>query len=149
MHALAYEVGRLLGERGHVLVCGGRGGVMLEACRGAKQTGGLTVGILPGTDRAEANEYVDVPVVTGLGEARNAIVARTAEAVIAIGGGYGTLSEIAFALRFGRPVIGLATWGVEDPDRAGVPIVRVQSAADAVRACEQAAVASDGGGREG
>jgi uncharacterized protein (TIGR00725 family) len=95
-----------------VLVCGGLGGVMEAACRGAKGSGGLTVGILPGADRAAANPFVDVAIPTGLGEARNALVVRAADAVIAIGGGYGTLSEIALALRAGKPVVGLGTWEI-------------------------------------
>ena len=108
--ALAREVGREIARHGAVLVCGGRGGVMEAACQGAKAGGGTTVGILPGIDRREANPYVDVPIVTGLGEARNAIVVRTADTIIAVSGGYGTLSEIGFALKMGRPVVGLGTW---------------------------------------
>ena len=108
----AEEVGRLLAERGAVVVCGGLRGAMEAACRGAKSAGGTTVGILPGADRAAANAYVDVDVAiaTGLGEARNAIVVRTADAVIAVAGAYGTLSEIALALAAGTPVVGLGTW---------------------------------------
>ena len=109
----AAEVGRLLAERGAVLVCGGRGGAMEAACRGAKDAGGLTVGILPGSNRSEANPFVDVVLPTGLGEARNALVVGAAEVVIAIGGGYGTLSEIALALKTGKRVIGLGTWAIE------------------------------------
>jgi uncharacterized protein (TIGR00725 family) len=108
--ALAREVGRELATRGAVLVCGGRGGVMEAACQGARAEGGLTVGILPGAARAEANPYVAVPIVTGMGEARNAIIVRTSDAVIAVGGGYGTVSEIGLALKMGRPVVGLGTW---------------------------------------
>jgi uncharacterized protein (TIGR00725 family) len=100
--ALAEEVGRLLAGAGAVVLTGGRGGVMAAASRGAAQAGGLVVGILPGVDAAEANPWVTLPVVTGMGEARNAILMRTAQAVIAVGGEYGTLSEIAFALKFGR-----------------------------------------------
>lgn len=106
----AETVGRELAKRGAVLICGGRGGVMEAACRGAASQGGITVGILPGNSRAEANKYVKIPIVTGLGYARNAIVARSAQAVIAIDGSYGTLSEIAYALINGIPVIGLGTW---------------------------------------
>ena len=109
----AAEVGRLLAERGAVLVCGGRGGAMAAACRGAKEAGGLTVGILPGSDRSEANPFVDVVLPTGLGEARNALVVGAADVVIAVGGGYGTLSEIALALKAGKRVIGLGTWEIE------------------------------------
>ena len=109
----AAEVGRLLAERGAVLVCGGRGGAMEAACRGAKEADGLTIGILPGSDRSDANPFVDVVLPTGLGEARNALVVGAADVVIAIGGGYGTLSEIALALKAGKRVIGLGTWEIE------------------------------------
>jgi hypothetical protein len=110
--ALAEEVGREIARRGAILVCGGRGGVMEAACRGAKAAGGTTVGILPGTDHREANAYVDIPIATGMGEARNVIVVRSADAVIAVSGGYGTLSEIGLALKMGRPVVGLSTWAL-------------------------------------
>ena len=108
--ALAEEVGRLLAGADAVLVCGGLGGVMEAACRGAKREGGTTVGLLPGLDRGDANAYVDVAIPTGLGEARNVLVVRAADAVIAVGGEFGTLSEIAFALKTAKPVIGLGTW---------------------------------------
>ncbi|HEY2601155.1 MAG TPA: TIGR00725 family protein [Thermoleophilaceae bacterium] len=129
----AEEIGRLLAEAGAVVVCGGRGGVMEAVCRGARSVGGVTVGILPGRDRREANAYVEVVVPTGLGEARNALVARAGDVVVAVGGGYGTLSEIAFALKGGTPVVGLGTWELV---RGGVPdtgIVQVSSAAEAAR----------------
>ena len=129
--ALAEAVGREIGRRGAVLVCGGRGGVMEAACRGARSQGGTTVGILPGTDRAQANPYVDIPIVTGLGEARNAVVVRTAGAVIAVSGGYGTLSEIGLALKMGRPVVGLDTWQLH---RDGVPVPGVIEARTPARA---------------
>lgn len=106
----AEVVGRVLADAGAVVVCGGLGGVMAGACRGAKAGGGWTVGILPGLDRAEANEWVDVAVPTGLGEARNVLVVRAADVVIAIGGEFGTLSELALALKIGTPVVGLGTW---------------------------------------
>jgi uncharacterized protein (TIGR00725 family) len=134
----AYEVGREIGARGHIVVCGGRGGVMREACRGARAAGGLTVGILPGDDLSDANEYLDIPIVTGLGSGRNIIVARTAKALIAIGGAYGTLSEIAFGLMLGRPVVGLGTWQLRDAEGHGPPIIRATTAEEAVRACEAA-----------
>ncbi len=108
--ALAEEVGGQLAQNGITVVCGGLGGVMAAACRGAKAAGGHTVGILPGTDAAAANPWVDTVVVTGMAEARNVIIVRTAQAVIALGGEYGTLSEIAFALKLGVPIIGLQTW---------------------------------------
>lgn len=130
--ALAHEVGREIARRDAVLVCGGRGGVMAAACRGAQEAGGLTVGILPGADRAEANPYVDVPIVTGLGEARNAIVVRCADAVIAVSGGYGTLSEIGLALKMGRPVVGLGTWELRQAGQPVAAVVAAQSPAQAV-----------------
>jgi uncharacterized protein (TIGR00725 family) len=109
----AEEVGRLLAERGAMVVCGGLGGVMEAACRGARAGGGTTIGILPGLSRSDANPFVDVVIPTGLGEARNALVVRAADAVIALGGGYGTLSEIALALKAGKRVVGLGTWEIE------------------------------------
>lgn len=106
-------MGRLLAERGAMVVCGGLGGTMEAACRGARAAGGTTLGLLPGLDRSAANEFVSVAVPTGLGEARNALVVRAADAVIALGGGYGTLSEIALALKAGKRVVGLETWEIE------------------------------------
>lgn len=111
---LAEAVGREIAERGHVLICGGRGGVMEAACRGAREAGGHTIGVLPGPDRRDANRHVEFPIVTNLGAARNTIVVLSADAVIAVDGSYGTLSEIALALAHGRPVVGLATWHVSD-----------------------------------
>src|SRR5512137_1277034 len=107
----AYATGRLIAGNGAVLVCGGLGGVMEAACRGAKEAGGTTVGILPGTE--EGNPYLDITIRTGLGHARNILVVLSADAVIAVGGSYGTLSEIAIALRTGRPVYGINTWDIE------------------------------------
>jgi uncharacterized protein (TIGR00725 family) len=124
----AAEVGRLLAERGAVLVCGGLGGVMEGACRGAKEAGGLTVGILPGADRADANPFVDVVLPTGLGEARNALVVEAADVAIAIGRGYGTLSEVALALKAGKRVIGLDTWEIEGVTAAEGPEAAVAAA---------------------
>jgi uncharacterized protein (TIGR00725 family) len=124
----AAEVGRLLAERGAVVVCGGRGGAMEAACRGAKEADGLTVGILPGSDSSDANPFVDVVVPTGLGEARNALVVAAADVVIAIGGGYGTLSEIALALKAGKRVIGLGTWEIEGVTAADSPEAAVAAA---------------------
>ena len=108
--AVAEEAGAAVAEAGCGLVCGGLGGVMEAACRGARSRGGLTVGLLPGLDREAANGWVVVAVPTGLGEARNALVVRAADAVVAIGGGWGTLSEIALALKAGVPVVGIGTW---------------------------------------
>lgn len=130
---MAEAVGRGLAEGGAVLVCGGRGGVMEAACRGAKTADGMTIGILPGPDAGDANPYVDIPIATGIGEARNAIVVRTAEVAIAIGGSYGTLSEIAFALGFGKPVIGLRTWVPRREGHPPVPIVRAHTPEEAVK----------------
>jgi uncharacterized protein (TIGR00725 family) len=111
--ALAEAVGRAIAGAGAILLCGGLGGVMEAACRGAKEAGGLTVGILPTEDAADANPFVDVPIATGIGEARNAIVARAPDALVAVGGGYGTLSEIALALKGGKRVVGLRAPAVE------------------------------------
>jgi len=109
----AEEVGRLLAGRNAVLVSGGLGGVMEAASRGMKSGGGLTVGLLPQDHKRDANEFVDVAIATGLGIGRNVIIARTADAVIAVGGEYGTLSEIAFALQLGKPVVGIRTWDIK------------------------------------
>jgi uncharacterized protein (TIGR00725 family) len=113
--AAAEVVGRVLAEGDAAVVCGGLGGVMEAACRGAQRAGGLTIGILPGSEASEVNDHVDVAIPTGIGEARNALVACSASAVIAIGGRYGTLSEIAFALKRGIPVIGIGTWRLAPP----------------------------------
>jgi uncharacterized protein (TIGR00725 family) len=108
--AAAEQAGAAVAETGCGLVCGGLGGVMEAACRGARSRGGLTVGLLPGIDRDAANGWVVVALPTGLGEARNALVVQAADAVVAIGGGWGTLSEIALALKAGVPVVGVGTW---------------------------------------
>ena len=137
---LAEEVGRELARRGAAIVCGGLGGVMEAACRGAKSAGGTTIGILPGNDPADANQWVDIPICTGLGYARNVIVVKTGRAVIAVGGAYGTLSEIGHALGDGIPVIGLKTWdlarnGAEDSSitQADDPLDAVEKALKAAR----------------
>ena len=121
----AEAVGTALAGAGAVVVCGGLGGVMEAACRGAKLAGGLTIGILPGTDSGVANEWVDIIIGTGMGEARNAVVVSSVGAVIAIDGEYGTLSEIALALRAGLPVIGVATWSLIRPDGELDPAIEV------------------------
>jgi uncharacterized protein (TIGR00725 family) len=108
----AEEVGAGLAAAGAVVVTGGLGGVMEAACRGAQEAGGTTVGILPGADRDDANPFVDIAIPTGMGEARNALVARAADALVAIGGGYGTLAEIALALKAGKRVVGIGTWEI-------------------------------------
>lgn len=130
--SLAEEVGRRVAESGAALICGGLTGVMEAACRGAQRAGGRTIGILPGTERAEANPFVEVAVVTGMGQTRNAIIVLTADVLIAIGGGYGTLSEIGLALRHGKPVVGLRTWDAAQGERRA-PVVLVTSAEEAVR----------------
>lgn len=114
IYRLAYEAGREIARRGAILVCGGLGGVMEAACRGAKEEGGLTIGILPGSSGGDANPFVDIAIATGLGEARNLVIVNTASALIACGGQAGTLSEIAFALRAGKILAGLETWKVCD-----------------------------------
>jgi uncharacterized protein (TIGR00725 family) len=123
----AEAVGRELAARGAVVVCGGLGGAMEAACRGAKEAGGTTVGLLPGLDRRDANPYVDVAVLTGLGEARNALVVRTADALVAVGGGYGTLSEIGLALRTGKRVVGLRTWEIDGIEAVSSPEEAVEA----------------------
>jgi uncharacterized protein (TIGR00725 family) len=125
--AEAESVGRGVAERGAVVVCGGLGGAMEAACRGAKAAGGTTVALLPGLDRRDANRYVDVAIPTGLGEARNALVVRAADSLIAVGGGYGTLSEIGLALRTGKRVVGLDTWEIDGVERATSPQEAVQA----------------------
>lgn len=122
---LAEQVGGLIARTGSVLVCGGLGGVMEAAARGAKAEGGMTIGILPGPGRADANDHIDVAIATNMGHARNAIIAHTCDSLIAVGGRYGTLSEIGFSLALGKKVIGLKSWNIDpgmiparDPDEA-------------------------------
>jgi uncharacterized protein (TIGR00725 family) len=131
--AQAEVVGRALAEAGATVVCGGGGGVMEAACRGAKSAGGTTVGILPGVDRSAANPYVDLPIVTGMGQARNLIVVYSSQAVVAVDGSYGTLSEIAHALKAGIPVVGLGTWELANGGREVDAIHRVSEPEDAAR----------------
>jgi len=130
---LAEEVGRELARQGAILVCGGLGGIMAAACKGASSEGGVTIGILPGGSRQAANPYVQIPIVTNLGEATNVVLVKSAEAVIAIGGGYGTLSEIGHALRNGIPVVGLNTWSLSRNDRSDNSIILAQDPAEAVK----------------
>ena len=129
----AEAIGRLLAEAGCLLVCGGLGGVMAAACRGAKQAGGRTIGILPGDTRREANPWVDVAIPTGMGEGRNLLVVRASDAVIAVGGEFGTLSEIALALKLERPVVGLSTWSITREGLSVDPLLRAATPEDAVR----------------
>lgn len=140
---LAEEVGAELARRGAVVVCGGLGGVMEGACRGAKDAGGTTLGILPGADRSAANPYVDVAIATGLGELRNGLVVACADALIAVCGGYGTLTEIAFALKAGKPVVGIGTWRVAPAsDDEPEEVVAVDDPREAVRLALDAAAAA-------
>jgi uncharacterized protein (TIGR00725 family) len=128
---VAETLGRCLAEAGVIVVCGGGPGVMTAVCRGAQASGGLTVGLLPGGDRAAGNPYLTVALPTALGEGRNVLLVRASNALVAVGGGFGTLSEIALALRIGVPVIGLATWGLTlagDPVDA-FPVVQSPEAA--------------------
>ena len=132
---LAFEVGAGIAERGGVLVCGGYGGVMAAAARGAKGVGGLTVGVLSGVERGESNPYIDIEIITGLRDARNAINALSCDVMIAIAGGVGTLSEIALALNAKRPVVGLRTWRLEsDHYDPGPLFASVETSIEAVEA---------------
>ena len=128
---LAEELGAEVARAGAVLLTGGMGGAMEAACRGARREGGLTVGILPGTSRDDANPYVDVALPTGMGEMRNALLVRSSDGVIAVGGGIGTLSEIALALKLGKPLAGLRTWRAE-VDGADADLVEAASPREAV-----------------
>jgi uncharacterized protein (TIGR00725 family) len=127
---IAEKVGALLGKQNVVVICGGRSGVMEAVCKGAQAAGGITIGILPGIDPNSGNQYLSLSIPTGLGEARNPLVVQSGESIIAIGGGYGTLSEIAFALKLGRKVIGINTWDADNGDP--IAIQRVDTAEDAV-----------------
>ena len=123
---MAYEVGKLITARDGIVYCGGMGGIMEAVCHGARDAGGLTVGILPTADAESANPYVDIPIVTGIGTARNSIIARSVHGGIAIDGRYGTLSEIAYSLDFQKPLVGIGTWDIEG-------VIPVESAEDAVQ----------------
>ena len=130
----AKEVGHLIGENDWTLFCGGLGGVMEAAAKGCYQSGGITVGILPGKEKDSANPFITLPIATGLGEGRNLLVVRASDVVVAIGGAYGTLSEIGLALKIGKPVIGLKTWPgidgvdyVETPEQAIAQVVKYLS----------------------
>ncbi|QSX00588.1 LOG family protein [Haloterrigena alkaliphila] len=130
----AEALGRELGARGHTVVCGGRGGTMEAVCRGAKAAGAATIGILPGEHPEAANEYVDHPIATGLGHARNALVPLNGDAVVALTGGVGTLTEIGFAGIYDRPVVGLETHDVSDVDLEITTVDAPEAAVDAVEA---------------
>ena len=129
---LAEGIGRTLAKQGASLVCGGLGGVMEEACKGVKSEGELTIDVLPGESRQAANPYVQISVVTGFGYARNLAVVKSAQAVIAIGGSYGTLSEISYELQSGIPVIGLNTWSLSRNDQWGNSIILAQNLTESV-----------------
>lgn len=121
---LAEELGREIAVSGSILICGGLGGVMEAAARGAKEKGGTTVGILPGTDKSESNKYIDIKIVTAMSHARNAIIARTADALIAVGGGHGTLSEIALGLKSGKQVIVLEKGSTSPMEVKGMSLAK-------------------------
>ena len=131
---LAEGVGRSVARAGAHLVCGGLGGVMAAAARGAKQEGGFTLGVLPGTSRVSANDYIDCAVATGLGHFRNFIIAQTSDALIGVSGKYGTLSEMAMALTLGKTVVGLGTWEIEGIMQASSPEEAVRLALEGVKA---------------
>jgi len=129
---LALEVGKELAVNKIIVACGGLGGVMEAACKGAKEKGGTTIGILPGSSSAEANDFVDIPIVTGIGFARNMVVVKTGQAVIAVGGSFGTLSEIGHALSADIPVIGLNTWDLSGRGEGNRRIIPASSPKHAV-----------------
>ena len=137
--SLAEQVGAELGKRGATVVCGGLGGVMEAACKGAKLAGGTTIGILPGNDPEDAYPYVDFPICTGLRYARNVIVVKAGRAVIAVGGAYGTLSEIGHALSDGIPVVGLKTWGLSRNGSIDDDLILADNPVDAVEKALRAA----------
>ena len=131
--ALAEEVGSEIAKRGAAVVCGGLTGVMEAVCKGARKEGGLTIGIIPSDSRDDANPYVQIPIVTGMGMGRNVMLVKTADVVIAVGGEFGTLSEIAHALKSGKTVIGLRTWKLEKAHTRAIPdLIEVDSPKKAV-----------------
>ena len=142
----AESVGRLLARRGAVVVCGGLGGVMGAAARGASAEGGVSIGLLPDATRERASPHLTVSVTTGMGEMRNALVVRASDVIIAVGGEFGTLSEVAFALKIGVPVVGLRTWELVRDGRPVHAFPRFQTSEDAV---EQALALAADGRREG
>lgn len=129
---MAREVGTVIGQKGGIVICGGGSGVMEAAAAGAREAGGTVIGILPGESTGQGNPYLSFAVATGLGEARNAVIARTADAVIAVGGEYGTLSEIALALKMDKPVIGLKSWSLKPPRPLSKTVITAETAAEAV-----------------
>jgi uncharacterized protein (TIGR00725 family) len=147
MSASAEQIGRLLARAGAIVVCGGHGGVMEAVARGASDEGGTVVGLLPGSDRREGNPYLTIAIPTGLGELRNGLIVRAADALIAVGGAFGTLSEIALALKTGVPVVGLGTWELARGGAALAPdpIERAQTPEEAVQAALRLARRTDEG----
>ena len=143
LYEYARQIGAELAASGAVVVTGGLGGVMEGACRGAREAGGTTIGILPGADRREANPYVDVAIPTGMGELRNGLVVRCSDALIAVCGGYGTLSEIGFALKAGKRVVGFGTWWIADnPDDEAEDVIAVEDPREAARLALEAATSA-------
>jgi uncharacterized protein (TIGR00725 family) len=135
----AERVGAAIARAGAILFCGGLRGVMEAAARGAAEAGGVVVGLLPGFRRRDANRWVTIPVVTGLDQARNVVLVRSCDAVVAIGGMYGTLSEIALALKLGVPVVGLRTWRLRQPEGRRIPLLVAATPDDAVARAVRAA----------
>lgn len=137
LYSAAYDVGHIIGEKGWVLICGGLGGVMEGAAKGCLEKGGITVGLLPGTEKESANRFITLAIPTGMGEARNVLVVRASDVVIAIAGGYGTLSEIGLALKIGKPVIGLNTWrDIDGVDYVETPQQAIEQAGAYLRGKE-------------
>lgn len=134
---LSRELGRGIAELGAVLICGGRGGVMEAAAKGAKDAGGTVIGILPGEDPRGGNPYLSFAIATGLGDARNAVIARTSDILVAVSGGYGTLSEIGLALKMGKPVIGLFTWRCQTTAGKKAAVYEAAGVEDALQICRQ------------
>lgn len=129
----AYDIGKGIAEAGSYVICGGLGGIMQAACRGAREAGGTTIGVLPGPFRSDANPFVDIVIATDMGQARNAIIIRTADSVIAVGGEYGTLTEIGMALKMGKRVVALESWRIERAGRFDERIIYAESPEDAIR----------------
>ncbi|TET53574.1 MAG: TIGR00725 family protein [Actinobacteria bacterium] len=129
---IAYELGKLIAKNGATLICGGLGGIMNAAAKGVNEAGGTSIGILPSDSRSNSSEYLTFALSTGLGEARNTVIAKSADVMIAIGGEFGTLSEISFALKAMKPVIGINTWHLSKNDKEAEAIARAKDAQDAI-----------------
>lgn len=143
LNKLAEEVGEEIAKAGATLICGGLGGLMTAAAKGAKSAGGDTIGVLMSYDKADANEYIDTVIATGMGYARNVIVVASADAVIAIDGGPGTLAEIAFAVTLGKPIVGLFTWDCSSPYYGELRITEARDAREAVQKALELALGND------